>query len=40
LGLPLVKSSTDQIDGEIELKTGNGTEFSIIFTELTYKERF
>lgn len=39
LGLQLVNSLTDQLDGEIELKTGNGTEFSIKFTELIYKER-
>jgi len=39
LGLQLVNSLTDQIDGEIELKTDNGTEFRIIFNELIYKER-
>jgi len=39
LGLQLVNSLTDQIDGEIELNTCNGTEFRIIFTELIYRER-
>lgn len=39
LGLQLVNSLTDQIDGEIELIIGNGTEFRIVFTELIYKER-
>lgn len=40
LGLRLVNSLTDQIDGEIELKTSShGTEFTIKFQELVYKER-
>ncbi|UTB34125.1 MAG: PAS domain S-box protein [Methanobacterium sp. ERen5] len=39
LGLQLVNSLTDQIDGEIELNPVNGTEFRIVFTELIYKER-
>jgi len=39
LGLQLVNSLTEQIDGEIELKMSNGTEFKIVFNELIYKER-
>jgi PAS domain S-box-containing protein len=39
LGLQLVNSLTDQIDGEIELNNDNGTEFKIVFNELIYKER-
>jgi PAS domain S-box-containing protein len=40
LGLRLVNSLTDQIDGEIELKTSShGTEFKITFQELIYMER-
>lgn len=39
LGLQLVNSLTDQIDGEIELDNGNGTEFKIVFNELVYRER-
>ncbi|MTK64767.1 MAG: PAS domain S-box protein [Methanobacterium sp.] len=39
LGLQLVNSLTDQIDGEIELNNSNGTEFRIQFKELIYKER-
>ena len=40
LGLRLVNSLTDQIDGEIELKTSShGTEFKITFQELVYMER-
>lgn len=40
LGLQLVNSLTDQIDGEIDLNTNNGTEFRIVFHEQIYKERF
>jgi PAS domain S-box-containing protein len=40
LGLQLVNSLTDQIDGEIEFDRSNGTKFSIIFKELVYKDRF
>ncbi len=36
LGLQLVNSLTSQIDGEIELDTSNGTEFSIRFKEKEY----
>ncbi len=39
LGLQLVNSLTDQIDGEIELDSTNGTEFKIRFQELLYKDR-
>ncbi len=39
LGLQLVNSLTDQIDGEIELNNDSGTEFRIVFNELIYKER-
>ncbi len=39
LGLQLVNSLTDQIDGKLELKSDNGTEFSVVFKELIYKER-
>jgi PAS domain S-box-containing protein len=34
LGLQIVNSLTDQIDGEIELDRNNGTEFKITFKEL------
>lgn len=36
LGLQLVNSLTDQIDGEIELENSNGTTFTIKFTEQKY----
>ena len=39
LGLQLVNSLTDQIDGEIEFVRNNGTKFTIIFKELIYKDR-
>ncbi|SCG85222.1 PAS domain S-box protein [Methanobacterium congolense] len=39
LGLQLVNSLTDQIDGNIELDRSNGTKFKITFKELDYKER-
>jgi len=39
LGLQLVNSLTDQIDGKIELDSSHGTEFKITFQELVYKER-
>lgn len=39
LGLQLVNSLTDQIDGEIELDRSHGTEFKITFKELKYKKR-
>ena len=40
LGLQLVNSLTDQIDGEIEFDRSNGTKFTITFKELVYKDRF
>jgi PAS domain S-box-containing protein len=40
LGLQLVNSLTDQIDGEIEFDRINGTKFTITFKELVYKDRF
>jgi PAS domain S-box-containing protein len=40
LGLQLVNSLTDQIDGKIEFNRDNGTEFKITFKELVYKDRF
>ena len=39
LGLQLVNSLTDQIDGKIELDSSHGTKFKITFQELVYKER-
>ena len=39
LGLLLVKSLTEQIDGTISINRKNGTQFKIIFEELEYKER-
>src|ERR1039458_7896825 len=36
LGLQLVNSLTDQIDGEIEFDRTNGTKFTITFKELIY----
>ncbi len=38
LGLELVNSLTNQIDGKLELNTNGGTEFKITFKELEYKE--
>jgi len=37
LGLELVNSLTNQIDGKLVLNTENGTEFKITFSELGYK---
>ena len=39
LGLKLVNSLTEQIDGELELDRSQGTKFNITFQELKYKER-
>jgi two-component sensor histidine kinase len=39
LGLMLVNSLTEQIDGKITINRENGTRFSIIFKESIYKER-
>ena len=38
LGLKLVKSLTEQIDGEIEFNNTSGTSFKIIFTEEKFEE--
>jgi two-component sensor histidine kinase len=38
LGLMLVNSLTEQIDGKITINRENGTRFSIIFKESIYKE--
>ncbi|MGI6463978.1 MAG: PAS domain S-box protein [Methanobacterium sp.] len=39
LGLKLVNSLADQLDGELHLDSSHGTEFKLIFKELEYKER-
>jgi len=39
LGLQLVVSLVDQIEGSIELNTGGGTEFRIRFRELKYRQK-
>ncbi len=39
LGMKLVTSLVDQLDGTIQLKRGSGTEFIISFTELVYEPR-
>ena len=39
LGILLVKSLTEQLDGKISIKRRNGTQFKIIFKELEYTER-
>jgi two-component system, sensor histidine kinase PdtaS len=39
LGLELVNSLIQQLEGTIELKRTHGTEFKITFRELEYKER-
>jgi PAS domain S-box-containing protein len=39
LGLQLVNTLVNQVDGVIELDRSNGTEFKIRFKELLYKER-
>ncbi|MBI5679791.1 MAG: PAS domain S-box protein [Methanobacterium sp.] len=39
LGLQLVDNLVSQLDGEIEINRINGTEFTITFKELKYKER-
>ena len=39
LGLQLVNSLTDQLDGGIKLDKSKGTEFKIKFKELDYKKR-
>ncbi|MCQ1536173.1 PAS domain S-box protein [Methanosarcina sp. KYL-1] len=39
LGLQLVTTLVDQINGNVELSTNGGTEFKIIFQELKYKTK-
>jgi PAS domain S-box-containing protein len=39
LGLLLVNSLTEQIDGKVTIHRDQGTQYKIIFKELTYKER-
>ena len=39
LGLKLVNSLVKQLDGTIELDSSRGTEFTIKFKELEYKQR-
>jgi PAS domain S-box-containing protein len=39
LGLQLVKSLVNQIDGEIELDRNHGTKYKITFKEMKYKKR-
>lgn len=39
LGLKLVHTLTNQLDGKLDLKTDNGTRFKLFFRELDYKER-
>jgi two-component system, sensor histidine kinase LadS len=39
LGLQLVTTLTEQLDGTIELEHNGGTTFTLAFRELTYKER-
>ena len=40
LGLQLVNTLTDQLEGKIEFNGENGTEFKIKFKELIYKNRY
>ena len=39
LGLKIVNSLVNQLDGKLELNLGHGTEFKIKFKEVEYKER-
>jgi two-component sensor histidine kinase len=39
LGLQLVQSLVNQLDGKLKLNNDNGTEFKITFKELKYKKR-
>lgn len=39
LGLQLVNNLVKQLEGTLQIHRGNGTKFTIIFTELNYKER-
>jgi len=40
LGFQLVNNLVNQLDGEIEMQTNNGTTFIVKFKELEYKKRF
>jgi PAS domain S-box-containing protein len=40
LGLQLVKTLTDQLEGTIQYNGENGAEFKIVFKELIYKNRY
>ncbi|MGB8953680.1 MAG: histidine kinase dimerization/phosphoacceptor domain -containing protein [Candidatus Aminicenantales bacterium] len=40
LGLQIVMTLVDQLDGTIELARKKGTEFTLIFNELKYRQRF
>ena len=39
LGLQLVNSLVNQLEGKLELDFSSGTQFKIIFKELEYKNR-
>ena len=39
LGLKLINTLVEQLEGVLELETSHGTEYKIIFKELNYKER-
>jgi PAS domain S-box-containing protein len=39
LGLQLVMTLTEQLDGKVELKNNQGTEFNITFAKMDYKDR-
>ena len=39
LGLKLINTLVEQLEGVLELETSRGTEYKIIFKELNYKER-
>lgn len=40
LGLQLIKSLSQQLDAQMDIDTNNGTKYTIIFTDIKYKERF
>lgn len=40
LGFQLINSLTNQLDGQIEMHSNNGTSFIVKFKELEYKKRF
>ena len=39
LGLQLVSTLVEQLDGELQLERADGTNFQITFSELCYEER-